>query len=91
MPPQSTDTTDLSTLQIPGMQGIWPRTLHANEEMLDQLFEVTDQGDLDEIGVPREISINPHQLALEIETRHTRGVDPMSDVDDSEAASGDPG
>jgi hypothetical protein len=72
MPPQSTDTmTDLSPLQIPGMEGIWPGTLHASEEMLDHLFGVTDQGDLDELGVPREISISPHQLTLEIEARHT--------------------
>lgn len=62
---------DLSTLQIPGTEGVWPGTLHASEEMIDHLFEVTDQSDLDELGIPREIPISPHQLTLQIDARHT--------------------
>lgn len=42
--------TDLSPLQIPGMEGIWPGTLYAGGEMLDHLFEATDVGDVDDVG-----------------------------------------
>jgi len=40
------------------------------EEMLDRLLAVTDPDEADEL-IPQEISVNPHQLALELEARQS--------------------
>jgi hypothetical protein len=63
--------TDLSQLQIPGMQGLWPNAVLVDAETVDRLLEVIDRVDSDAL-IPREISVNPHQLALELDQRQLR-------------------
>lgn len=62
--------TDISQLQIPGTEGLWRKALLLTEEMLDRLLAVTDPDEADEL-IPQEISVNPHQLALELEARQS--------------------
>jgi hypothetical protein len=60
--------TDVSQLQIPGTEGLWRKALLVTEDMVDRLLQVTDRGDADDL-IPQEISVNPYQLALELEER----------------------
>jgi hypothetical protein len=60
--------TDVSQLQIPGIEGLWRRTLMVSEEMVERLLEVTSAEEADAL-IPQEILVNPHQLALELEGR----------------------
>ena len=62
--------TDISQLQIPGTEGLWRKAVLVTEEMLDRLLAVTDRDEADEL-IPQEISVNPHQLALELEARQS--------------------
>ena len=62
--------TDISQLQIPGTEGLWRKAVLLTEEMLDRLLAVTDRDEADEL-IPQEISVNPHQLALELEARQS--------------------
>jgi hypothetical protein len=62
--------TDISQLQIPGTEGLWRQAVLLTEEMLDRLLAVTDPDEVDEL-IPQEISVNPHQLALELEKRQS--------------------
>ena len=41
-----------------------------SEEMVARLLAVTDRDEADEL-IPQEISVNPHQLALELEARQS--------------------
>jgi hypothetical protein len=70
MPEPEQPLTDISQLQIPGTEGLWRKAVLLTEEMLDRLLAVTDPDEADEL-IPREISVNPHQLALELEARQS--------------------
>lgn len=62
--------TDVSQLQIPGIEGLWPDALLVTEDMVDRLLAITDRSDADEL-IPQEIAVNPHQLALELDERQS--------------------
>ena len=64
--------TDISQrfLQIPGTEGLWRKAVLLTEEMVARLLAVTDRDEADEL-IPQEISVNPHQLALELEARQS--------------------
>ena len=64
--------TDISQLQIPGTEGLWRKAVLLTEEMVARLLTVTDRDEADEL-IPQEISVNPHQLALELEARQSEG------------------
>ena len=65
--------TDISqVLQIPGTEGLWRKAVLLTEEMVARLLTVTDRDEADEL-IPQEISVNPHQLALELEARQSEG------------------
>ena len=62
--------TDISQFQIPGTEGLWRKAVLLTEEMVARLLAVTDRDEADEL-IPQEISVNPHQLALELEARQS--------------------
>lgn len=72
--------TDVSQLQIPGTEGLWREALLVTQEMVDRLLAVTDRDEADDL-IPQEISVNPYQLALELDEhqaghRRSRTSDP---------------
>lgn len=68
--PRRPALTDVSQLQIPGMEGLWRRALLVSEEMVDRLLKIGSREEADEL-IPQEILVNPHQLALELEGRES--------------------
>lgn len=63
--------TDVSQLQIPGVEGLWRKALLVSEDMVDRLLEISSREEADEL-IPQEILVNPHQLALELDERQSK-------------------
>jgi len=64
--------TDVSRLQIPGIEGLWRDALLLEQEMVDRLLELGEDTDAEAL-IPQEIAVNPYQLALELERRQPSG------------------
>lgn len=63
--------TDVSQLQIPGMEGLWRDALLVGEEVVRRLLDVDDRAAADQL-IPQEIAVSPRQLALRLDQRQAR-------------------